>query len=1173
MLGFGQTEPCGFFEVDGVPGFNDLDLTYCTSWWLQDNIETDFDGDGMTSVLDMIALENCMGNLGHGLAGTYYGFDEGGEFEITYPDFSALSDPVVVRATESLNHAIYNWDNFLDSGMNENYAALFEGYLMVPADGVYDFQLSGYRGMNLYIDSQHVTGFTDGWVDPVEGSMSLTYGLHPIRVEFFTGDHPGSMLLKWRPSGSPVFTVISAQDFYHTASAVPTYANTGLECLFEPASGGRTFSTTLELKAYFMGPDTDLHVTYLGQELVLKDGLWNEVLALEPGLNTMEFNVTDGEGREKTITYHIYCDRENPTSSGLVARLYAEIYDTAPIPEVDDLVPIEQVPVSGPQLTGTSIGGVFVASGVLCHLEGTIHITQAGRYRFRITNVGSLRINGIAIASIHGEYRNQWKEWGYVNLEAGNHHFHLHTGSPWRGPEMAVYWTVGENEEELIPNSVFHYSGNDFLPPPETDPPVINGRVRDGLIAEYLLREGEALKDSSGNRFTLEDEMSAHKLSPGGVQLTQEGGFQSEQAGVHTAHQLVKNHAASFEVEFIWQGEVPDDWQLKPLFYLLPPGGYYMAGIVTQYDQLYFAVRDQDDWELNGYVGMDEFLTIYQNQRVHVVGTMDGNSLKLYVNGQLVNTEVSTARVDEWSSTYLLAMGNPSTYWNWGEPDTPDNHFNGKIIMAATYGKALSSAEVLTNYQANQTLFSTPADPVFTRQPFPPAGTTTAQLEEAHHVLNRLSFGPTQESLEDILQSGVDAWILNQMDPDNIDDTALENFLSKIHLKQATSESGFAEEMLIRATYSRKQLNEVLTQFWENHFNTELRKVDYPEEEWRENHAFRANALGNFKDLLLASGMGYPMNVYLDNIYNTVGAPNENYAREILELHTFGANNGYTQEDIVQGARCFTGWSIKHGEFTFRPGLHDYGAKYIPSLDLTIPAGGGLIDGMLLIDAIINDPHCADFIAWKLCQLLVDDDPPADVLSAASSAFTASGGEISAVISAIVNHPRFRIDPAYRRNKVKTPLEFILSAVRVTESYPRFHAMYYYLDKMGMALFNYPFPTGFEETGQFWINTNSLLYRWNFIHEITSNRGNSDSPGINMDLFVNSRNLTTSNEVMNLFEGLTTHGTQEGTVNTTLENYLTNGDPGNFQVTPQTVDQEIRHTLSLFLRLPEYNKQ
>ncbi|PIE91576.1 MAG: hypothetical protein CR997_00355, partial [Acidobacteria bacterium] len=306
---------------------------------------------------------------------------------------------------------------------------------------------------------------------------------------------------------------------------------------------------------------------------------------------------------------------------------------------------------------------------------------------------------------------------------------------------------------------------------------------------------------------------------------------------------------------------------------------------------------------------------------------------------------------------------------------------------------------------------------------------------------------------------------------------------------------------------------------------------------------------------------------------NIVGSPNENYAREILELHTFGVNNGYIHEDIVQAARCFTGWSIRKGKFYFNPRYHDYGEKYLPSLSLYIPPGGGFIDGIMVIDALVDSRNCAEYIAWKLCQLFIGDDPPANAVTAAATTFHNTNGDIKQVLNTIFNHPRFRTDQNYRQNKVKTPLEFMTSVVRVTESTPAFHGMDFYLEKMGMELFEYPFPTGFEEAGDFWINTNSLLFRWNFVHLVTSNRGDSSSPSMKIADFINSRGLTTSDEVMSLLEGLTTHNRQHASVNSLLEDYLTNQDPGNFSVTPETIDQEIRHTFSLFMRLPEFNRQ
>ena len=1166
-----QLEPCGFFEIDERPGFNSLDFAFCASNWLGSSLTTDFNNDGVTNLLDMVQMSNCRNGLSHGLIGSYYGFNTGHEPYLTYPDFSSLPNPVVVRATESLNHEPNNWRSLMDSGMSNNTAAVFEGYLFAPQSGSYDFQLLGYSGMKLFIENQYLAGFENGWINPVVGSINLSYGLHPVRVEFFTADHPGSIVLQWRETGSPVFDLLTQTHFYHDSATVPEYAGTGLECLFEPSSGGRTEQTLFDLSAYFMGPDTQLAVTYDGQDLVLKDGLWENSLLLEPGLNHLVFHVTDGQGRQADFNYNVYCDQENLNSNGLVARLYGEIFDVSPIPDVSELDPFVQVPISGSQLSDPYIGGTFTTGGVVCHLEGTIQITQSGIYEFRISNTGSLRINGESICNLDGEYRGQWQPNGSVFLEPGNHHYHIQTASTWQYPEMGVYWTPEGGTEVPIPNSQFHYADSHFLPPPEVDSPVGNGRVTSGLLAEYLLRQGSFLEDSSGKRHPLDDDPRVKALTPGGAEFSLGGGFSSEQGGVHCSQSLIENNTGTFEVEFIWEGDAPNDWDTRPILAIFTSSGSILGGLFIRNHSLYFEIHDQNDWQMNGQVFIGNFLDLYQGQRVHVMGRWNTTNLKIYVNGQQVVTGNNPARVQEWPRVSYLGLGTPSSFWNWGEPSLYDSHFNGKILMAALYDRALSSGEINSNYQANQVFISTPPNSDANGSPFPPPGVTQSQLEEAHHVLNRLSFGPNQASLQAILSSGVESWISDQLDPSGIDDSVLENLNLNKSWKQKTSWKGFADEMLTRATLTERQFNEVLTQFWDNHFNTEISKTNNPEEEWLENRAFRKHALGNFKDLLLASATGYTMNVYLDNIYNVVGAPNENYAREILELHTFGVNNGYTQDDIVQAARCFTGWTVDRGKFAFDPGSHDYGEKNL--LGLTIPAGGGLIDGMLLIDALSHSQNCADFISRKLCQLLIADDPPADIVAAASSTFGATNGNIKEVINTITSHSRFRSDTNYRQNKVKTPLEFMISALRATESAPVYHGMYYFLDKMGMDLFNYPFPTGFEETGAYWVNTNSLLYRWNFVHHLTSNRGNSNSPGMDIVWFINSRGLTDSADIMDLFEGLSTHGRQESTVKAILADYMTHGDPGTFSVTPQTLDQEVRQTQSLFLRLPEFNRQ
>ena len=273
----------------------------------------------------------------------------------------------------------------------------------------------------------------------------------------------------------------------------------------------------------------------------------------------------------------------------------------------------------------------------------------------------------------------------------------------------------------------------------------------------------------------------------------------------------------------------------------------------------------------------------------------------------------------------------------------------------------------------------------------------------------------------------------------------------------------------------------------------------------------------------------------------------------------------------MEAARCFTGWSVRDGKFYFDAGRHDYGEKNL--LGLTIPAGGGISDGLQLIDHLVQRSQTADFITWKLCQLLVDDDPPADVTAAASATFQATNGDIEQTLMTILNHARFRTDLAYRGNKVKTPLEFLTSVVRLTETYPVANAMSRYLEDMGMELFDFADPTGFAEEGVAWIDTNAMLVRWNLTNDLSSNRGGADTFGVDIKNLIQKYGPVTSSELLDFFEDLTVHTFQAPGTRAIAESWMTDDNPGGFVLTDEILDTRVRQTLGLYLRLPELNKQ
>jgi uncharacterized protein (DUF1800 family) len=370
-----------------------------------------------------------------------------------------------------------------------------------------------------------------------------------------------------------------------------------------------------------------------------------------------------------------------------------------------------------------------------------------------------------------------------------------------------------------------------------------------------------------------------------------------------------------------------------------------------------------------------------------------------------------------------------------------------------------------------------------------PSSTLTEE-QRIIHVLNRLGYGPRPGDVDRVRQIGLAAYVGGQLEPDRIPDSRMERslqlfsaltmtvpealhaypepdprLLAKVRsgemspqdMRQAAPlekrPARIAVELqaakLIRAVLSERQLQEVMVDFWFNHFNVDARKgavkwmvADY------ERTALRPHALGKFRDLLLATAHHPAMLFYLDNWMSTRAdliaragpqrgrqlGLNENYAREIMELHTLGVDGGYAQKDVVDVARAFTGWSIdrprEHGTFVFRAAAHDQGEKRV--LGYVLPAGGGEQDGLRVIDILSRHPSTARFIATKLVRRFVSDDPPPLLVERAARTFRETDGDLRRVMMTIIASPEF-FSPAAYRAKIKTPLEIVASSVRALD--------------------------------------------------------------------------------------------------------------------------------------------
>lgn len=361
-------------------------------------------------------------------------------------------------------------------------------------------------------------------------------------------------------------------------------------------------------------------------------------------------------------------------------------------------------------------------------------------------------------------------------------------------------------------------------------------------------------------------------------------------------------------------------------------------------------------------------------------------------------------------------------------------------------------------------------------------------------TLNRLTFGPLPAERWRVHQIGLGEWIEEQLDPGSMDDGGLAWRLrpfEALRLDAAALTAWEAEDVilqlkqgaLLRQVYSRRQLKERMVEFWTDHFNVSVRKGDC----WflkpvEDRQVIRPHALGDFRELLWASAHSPAMLVYLDNQANHWEAPNENYARELLELHTLGVEAGYSQRDVMELARCLTGWTVKKhfwaGEFRFDPERHDPDAKQLLGLQVD-PAGQAEAEQVL--DRIAEHPATGRRLAQKLVRRFVSeaqDRPAAELAERAARAFHQHGGSIQAVLR-VVMLDGLAANPAAWGPKIKRPADVVASALRLLGADTDGGApLQEALQAMGQPPFEWPSPDGPPEDSAFW--TTNLLPRWNF---------------------------------------------------------------------------------------------
>lgn len=426
--------------------------------------------------------------------------------------------------------------------------------------------------------------------------------------------------------------------------------------------------------------------------------------------------------------------------------------------------------------------------------------------------------------------------------------------------------------------------------------------------------------------------------------------------------------------------------------------------------------------------------------------------------------------------------------------------------------------------------------------------------EQIAHTLSRLSYGPRPGDVDAVRRIGLERWIALQLTPERIEDPAGDSaaasyeslatptneltaafrevrmarrdttrrgepeiMRSRRDLQMAVNEVGSAK--LARAVVSERQLYEQMVDFWENHFSvfvgkgqTRLFIPSYDRD------VIRPFALGRFRDLLGAVARSPAMLFYLDNaqsgadsMHRTLvergtrrpriarpgrGRPglNENYARELMELHTLGVDGGYTQQDVIEVARALTGWSIDQaaGAFVFRPAIHDADEKVV--LGTRLQAGRGIEDGEQVLDILARHPSTARFITRKLVVRFVSDSAPPHLVSRCADVFTKTDGDIRQVVQCVVTSPEFFSKRAYRA-KVKTPFEVVASALRAAEATPDGSPRATQIvARLGQPIFGRQTPDGWPDRAEEWVNAGAMVNRVNFGLSLAQGR----APGVRL---------------------------------------------------------------------------
>lgn len=375
----------------------------------------------------------------------------------------------------------------------------------------------------------------------------------------------------------------------------------------------------------------------------------------------------------------------------------------------------------------------------------------------------------------------------------------------------------------------------------------------------------------------------------------------------------------------------------------------------------------------------------------------------------------------------------------------------------------------------------------------PPA--EAAGADSVLHLLRRMTYGPRPADVEYVKNLGAHAYLAEQLNGPALPDPLLKRKMASLKVLDWSRDRIMALEdpygtcwaalqrgVVTRGTFARAQLFERMVEFWSDHFNIASDGLEV--EMVLHEQVIRKLALTRFSDLLVATAQSPAMLYYLDNFLNQAANPNENYARELMELHTLGVDGGYTEADVKAVARAFTGWTVddkKTGNFVFEAKVHDTAPKTV--LGHALPGGRGVQDGLDVLKILATHPSTARFVCRKLAVRFVSDAPPDSLLNGMVNVWKAKQGAIQPVLRYLFLSPEFA---ASAGQKLRRPLDFYIGALRATGTEVLdAGTINWQLERLAQVPFGWHPPNGYPDVGAAWANTNGLLARWNTAFELT----------------------------------------------------------------------------------------